>query len=447
MRKKALITLVFLSLAIATALAANKFTLVIDAGHGGHDSGAPGAISKEKDINLKVALAFGKMVEKNCHDVKVIYTRTTDVFIPLSERANIANRNKADLFISIHANSHPTSSPTGVETFVMGLSESRANLEVAKKENADILLEDDYKSNKAYEGFDPNSPENSIIFSLFQNAFLEKSLNFAQAIGVKQAELFVLYKTSMPSVLTEIGFISNPAEEAFMNTEEGQAQIAICLFNAFMNFKASEEGTSRIANPKIDISGYHSPGETKPKPEEQQVAVNEPVKQQPKTDITTRPVPSVEPIKQKEAPVETQEVKPEPQVKPQSEVIVESVVTPKEELIKEELQPEIKKEPRVEPQQKPAPQVEASIPVPQTIPAPADKRKLEPPVNTAGTDAQIYYTVQFATSSRHLDASDPDLGGVPNIDCYRNGALYCYSVGRFAAFQDASKYCAEYESY
>lgn len=431
-------------------------TVVIDPGHGGAKPGARGGRSLEKNITLAVAKKFGKLISDNYPNVKVIYTRTTDVDISLAERAHIANRNKADLFISIHANSHPTSSPTGVETFVMGLSESRANLEVAKKENADILLEDDYKSNKAYEGFDPNSPENSIIFSLFQNAFLEKSLNFAQAIqnqykknlktinrGVKQAELFVLYKTSMPSVLTEIGFISNPAEEAFMNTEEGQAQIAICLFNAFMNFKASEEGTSRIANPKIDISGYHSPGETKPKPEEQQVAVNEPVKQQPKTDITTRPVPSVEPIKQKEAPVETQEVKPEPQVKPQSEVIVESVATPKEELIKEESQPEIKKEPWVEPQQKPTPQVESSAPAPQPVSEPVVKQKLAAPINTAKSDAQIYYTVQFATSSRHLDASDPDLGGVPNIDCYRNGTLYCYSVGRFAAFQDASKYCAE----
>ncbi len=245
-------------------------TVVIDAGHGGAKPGAQGRKSQEKAITLEVAKKFGKLIEDNYPDVKVIYTRTGDVDISLAERAHIANRNKADLFISIHANSHPTSSPTGVETFVMGLSESRANLEVARKENADILLEADYKNNSDYQGFDPNAPETYVMLTMYQNAFIDKSLNLAQAIqnqyrqdlktinrGVKQAELYVLYKTTCPSVLTEIGFISNPKEEAFMLSDEGQAKIAVCLFLAFMNYKATEEGTDRIANPVINIQGWN----------------------------------------------------------------------------------------------------------------------------------------------------------------------------------------------
>ena len=245
-------------------------TIVIDPGHGGAKPGALGKRSKEKDIVLQVAKKFGKLIQDNYKDeVKVIYTRTNDADIALSERAHIANAAKADLFISIHANSHPTSTPTGVESFVMGLSKSRANMEVAKKENADILLERDYKNNSAYQGFDPNAPESSIIFAMFQNAYLEKSLDFAGMIqkeygagirtvnrGVKQAEFMVLYMSAMPAVLTEIGFISNPAEEAYMMSDAGQAKIAVCLFNAFMKYKCKEEGGKPIPSPVIDLPGY-----------------------------------------------------------------------------------------------------------------------------------------------------------------------------------------------
>ena len=218
---------------------------------------------------LQVAKKFGKLINDNYPDVKVIYTRTTDVDIALSQRAHIANTAKADLFISIHANSHPTSTPTGVETFVMGLSKSKANMDVARKENADILLESDYKTNSAYQGFDPNSPESSIIFAMFQNAYLDKSLTFAEMIqkqygkslstvnrGVKQAEFMVLYMSAMPAVLTEIGFISNPTEEALMMSDAGQAKISIALFNAFMAYKCAEEGIQPIAKPVIDLPGY-----------------------------------------------------------------------------------------------------------------------------------------------------------------------------------------------
>ncbi|MBR3528273.1 MAG: N-acetylmuramoyl-L-alanine amidase [Bacteroidales bacterium] len=251
-------------------------TLVIDPGHGGDKPGALGKHSKEKELTLAIAKKFGKLVQDNYPDVKVIFTRTTDVDVTLSERANIANRAKADLFVSIHCNSHPTTTPTGMETYVMGLSRSRANMEVAKKENADILLEDGYKNNKDYQGFDPNSPESYVMFAMYQNAYIDKSLNFAQyaqeqyksAIktvnrGVKQAEFFVIYKTAMPAVLTEVGFISNPAEEAFMMSEEGQATIAVCLLNAFANYKAHEEATAKPVKMQVDLPGYGKNKDTK----------------------------------------------------------------------------------------------------------------------------------------------------------------------------------------
>ena len=255
-------------------------TLVIDPGHGGDKPGAVGKHCQEKELTLSIAKKFGKLVEDNYPDVNIIYTRTDDTDVTLAERANIANRAKADLFVSIHINSHPTSVPVGMETFVMGLSRSRANMEVAKKENADILLEKGYQDNSEYQGFDPNSPESYVMFSMYQNAFIDKSLNFAQFTqeqyksnikttnrGVKQAEFFVLYKTAMPAVLTEVGFISNPAEEAYMMSDEGQATIAVCLLNAFANYKAQEESVAKPKKMEIDLPGYGKNKARKPTPQ------------------------------------------------------------------------------------------------------------------------------------------------------------------------------------
>lgn len=235
---------------------------MIDPGHGGKKPGAIGKKSKEKDITLSIALKLGETIKTNFKDVNVLYTRETDVDIDLAERAQMANRAKADLFISIHANSHKKHEPSGTETFVMGLSTSKANMEVARTENADILLETDYKNNSEYQGFDPNAPESYIMFTLYQNAFLEKSLNFAEYIqkqyksriktidrGVKQGELFVLYKTSMPAVLTEIGFISNPKEEEYMMSEEGQNEYVYCIASAFAQYKAFEENSTVVEIP------------------------------------------------------------------------------------------------------------------------------------------------------------------------------------------------------
>ena len=243
-----IIALFCLSVTLAGA-ADRKFVLVIDAGHGGHDPGAKGAVAYEKNINLKVAMAFGRYVERNCPDVKVIYTRTTDVFIPLNERANIANKNKADLFISIHSNSLPAGKISrGFETYTLGMHRAADNLEVAKRENSVILIEKNYK--QRYAGFDPNSAESYIMFELMQDKNMANSVELAKMIqreacaatgrlnkGVHQAGFLVLRATSMPSCLIELGFISTPDEEQFLNSANGQDALARGIFNAFVKYK------------------------------------------------------------------------------------------------------------------------------------------------------------------------------------------------------------------
>lgn len=226
-----------------------RFTLVIDAGHGGRDAGALGGYSKEKDINLNVALAFGRYVERNCPDVKVVYTRKTDVFIPLDERANIANKNKADLFVSIHTNALPGGRiARGVETYTLGMARAAANLDVAKRENSVILVEQNYS--KRYEGFNPNSSESYIMFEFMQDKYMEKSVNLAKEVqsqvccashradkGVHQAGFLVLRCTSMPSCLIELGFITTPDEEQYLNSDNGIEDLGRGIYQAFVNYK------------------------------------------------------------------------------------------------------------------------------------------------------------------------------------------------------------------
>ena len=236
---------------LATAcLAVNKrFTLVIDAGHGGHDAGAMGAKSKEKDINLNVALAFGRYVEKNMPDVKVIYTRTTDVFIPLMERANIANKAGADLFISVHTNALPAGKiARGFETYSLGMHRAKDNLDVAMRENSVISMEKGYQ--QTYQGFDPKSSESYIIFEFIQGKNMERSVELARSIqtsvcqnanrpdkGVHQAGFLVLRETSMPSCLIELGFITTPDEEDLLNNESRVDDIAKAIYQGFAKYK------------------------------------------------------------------------------------------------------------------------------------------------------------------------------------------------------------------
>jgi N-acetylmuramoyl-L-alanine amidase len=245
-----------------------KITVVIDAGHGGKDSGAKGSTVDEKVINLAVALKLGNLIADKYDDVKVIYTRKTDKFIELDERANIANRNKADLFISIHANAVKRGSHVaGTETFTLGLARTEENLDVAKRENSVIMLEDNYL--QKYENFDPNSTESYIIFEFMQNKHLEQSISFASEIqkafttakrvdrGVKQAGLLVLRKTSMPSVLVELGFMTNKDEEKYMKSAAGQNALATALYNAFVKYK--KEYDKRTAGQNKTVTPALSP--------------------------------------------------------------------------------------------------------------------------------------------------------------------------------------------
>lgn len=247
---------------------AKDFVVVIDAGHGGHDPGAIGKISKEKNINLKVALKLGNLIKQNCNDVKVVYTRSKDVFIPLDRRAEIANNAKADLFISIHTNALANNRiAKGASTWTLGLAKSDANLEVAKRENSVILYEDDYKTR--YAGFNPNSAESYIIFEFMQDKYMEQSVHLASLVqkqfrhhckrvdrGVHQAGFLVLKASAMPSILVELGFISTPEEERYLNTEEGSSTLAKGIYRAFLSYKREHEirltGSSRTALPNDD---------------------------------------------------------------------------------------------------------------------------------------------------------------------------------------------------
>ena len=250
MCKKVTLIWALMCMFVMTSLAANKrFTLVIDPGHGAHDAGALGAISKEKNINLAVALRFGKYVEQNLPEVRVIYTRKTDVFIPLNERANIANRANADLFISVHTNALPAGKVArGFETYTLGMHRAKDNLDVAMRENSVISMEKDYQ--QRYQGFDPRSSESYIIFEFIQGKNMERSVDLARMIqrgvcdganrpdkGVHQAGFLVLRETSMPGCLIELGFITTPDEERLLNNDSRVDDIARGIYEAFAKYK------------------------------------------------------------------------------------------------------------------------------------------------------------------------------------------------------------------
>jgi N-acetylmuramoyl-L-alanine amidase len=241
-------------------------TIVIDAGHGGQDPGCNGAGEiDEKSVTLAIALKLGKMLEDSLKDVKVVYTRKTDKFIELWERPNLANKENADLFVSIHCNANNNTGAAGSETYFMGLHKTAGNLDVSKRENAVITYEEDYETNERYGGFDPNSPESHIIFTMLQSAFMQQSLKFSQLVedntskvsniksrGVKQAGFLVLWQTSMPSVLVETGFLTNAADRAILKSEKGQNTIANGILSAIKVYKKDLE---KLAAEKSDKKG------------------------------------------------------------------------------------------------------------------------------------------------------------------------------------------------
>jgi len=291
-------------LCAAVVVAAPSFTLVIDAGHGGKDPGTRGVKALEKDVNLKVALAFGKYVERNCPDVKVIYTRKTDVFIELSERAAIANRNKADLFISIHSNALPDGKISrGFETYTLGMHRASDNLDVAKRENSVILVEDNYK--QRYAGFDPKSSESYIMFELMQDNNMSNSVELAKMIqheacslsgrqnkGVHQAGFLVLRETSMPGCLIELGFLTTPDEEAFLDSSNGQDLLAHGIFNAFLKYK-KKYGARNSATSSSVKTEEPKTGSAKQKSAAKEQPIQPAAKEQPKQPAAkTEPAPA-----------------------------------------------------------------------------------------------------------------------------------------------------------
>jgi N-acetylmuramoyl-L-alanine amidase len=375
--------------------------IVIDAGHGGKDPGTIGRKTQEKEIALAIALKLGKQIQNSFEDVKVIYTRETDVFIELYQRAEIANKNKADLFISIHCNANPSHSFQGTETYVMGLHKSQQNLEISRLENASILMEPDYLVN--YNGFDPNSAESYITFSLFQNAFLNQSMEFASLVqgelkgragmgdrGVRQAGFLVLYKTTMPSVLIETGFLSNPVEESFLLSNSGQAHIADAICRAFTRYKENIEKPVATNNEKIA---------TVP---EQKTDSQERLKKKNETEIKTATVKKMDGQTAKDKPIIAKQ-KPEQTVKDKP---VQPGTEPKPIVVKQ--QPE------------------------QTV-----KNK---PVDAENT---VRFCVQIAAYPTDIGVNNKIFEGMMKVSMYKQGELFKYIVGNEKDVSAASRLMQE----
>lgn len=361
-----------------------RFTLVIDAGHGGHDAGACGKYGKEKNINLNVALAFGKLVENNCPDVKVVYTRKKDVFIPLQRRADIANSNKADLFISIHTNALPGGKIAyGSETYTLGIARAAANLEVAKRENSVITYESDYKT--TYEGFDPSKAESYVIFEFMQDRYMKQSVELARQIqknyaaagrqnkGVHQAGFLVLRNTTMPAVLTELGFISTPQEESYLTSDRGVRELSRSIYNGFIAYRKQHDKAAAPVAPLPAEPKDDTPAAVKetPKPAEPPV----------------QPVPAQPDNKPAETPDATA-----PSEK--SKGVLHTPDTSNEQA--------------------------------GEVSAPSEPVAENRPV----------FKVQILVSSTKLPTSSPRFKKQSPIDCYRDGNLYKYTCGSSASYAE-----------
>ena len=474
-----------------------NFTLVIDAGHGGHDAGAVGAYSKEKDINLKVALAFGRLVENNCPDVKVVYTRKTDVFIPLQRRADIANNNKADLFVSVHTNALPAGRQAyGSETYTLGMARANANLAVAKRENSVITLESDYKS--TYQGFDPNKAESYVIFEFMQDKFMKQSVDLATCIqrqyasagrpnkGVHQAGFLVLRNTSMPSVLTELGFITTPSEEAYLNSQQGVTELSRSIYNGFLAYRRMHQrGVNDIpANLPLQVAAandvaqkpVNANGKDAPSAKEVAVVPVEAVptariaksdadknEEKPVTETRRPSQPKTRPVTAQTAPVRKVE---EPAAKRTPAVANKPVATPKQNAAaKQNATPKQS----VTPKQSAAPKQNATSkqsakPTPKHNAAAKstakdkdtdkakDKQtatKKKAPKETKGKDTKkeqvgarakqrVTYRIQVGAGKKEIATNDPQFKGL-DVTRVKEGALYKYYYGTYHTYAEAQK--------
>ena len=410
MKQKFLILIIAITSALASSAAdlsvndaaankSKKFTLVIDAGHGGHDAGAVGALTKEKTINLNVALAFGRLVEQHCPDVKVIYTRKTDVFIPLHTRADIANKNKADLFISIHTNALPKGHISrGMETYTLGMHRAADNLAVAKRENEVILYEKDYR--QRYQGFDPNSSESYIMFEFIQDHNMAQSVELAKFVqrrtcatagrqnkGVKQAGFLVLRETSMPSCLIELGFISTSDEERFLHSQNGVSLLGQGIYQAFLDYK-------RKYAPSVSV----------------------PYKPEPQPEVT---VPEVLP--------------PTPQPQAQQEPVKES----KRERRRREKAEQEAREAAAKAEQETREAAakaeqearEASSPSLQGGTEGGSPSSPSLQGGTEGGSPSPVFKVQILAASTQLKPSSPHLKGETQVEYFQEGGMYKYTVG------------------
>ena len=419
------------------------FTLVIDAGHGGHDPGAIGKFAKEKTINLNVALSFGNMVKSNCPDVKVIYTRDKDVFIPLQERANIANRNKADLFVSIHTNAAPKGNLAhGTETYTLGTARAQENLAVAMRENEVITLEKDYK--ETYEGFD-NSVESYIIFELMQGNYMKESVELAKMVqnqfknhagrkcrgssGVFQAGFLVLRKTSAPSILTELGFISNPEEEAFLASAEGQKAMAQSLFNAFVNYR------------KYKNSNYKAP---------QLIAKAEKVQQVPAQPENTQKTNTPEPEKIKTDKPSVRVVSTEPKV---TQTTTSAKVEEKKETTPAKKETTTAKQKETPAKKETTTAKQKETPAKNTTQAATNstatsKEKKETIVAAPAVDSsKPVFKVQITMNAKKLPANSSVFMGLSPIDHYVEGDYYKYTYGATNDYNTARKLQSEAKKY
>lgn len=410
-----IISIALFSLPLTTkadqAPAGKTFTVVLDAGHGGKDPGAVGRISREKNINLSVALALGRLIESNCPDTRVIYTRKSDVFIPLDRRAQIANKAKANLFISIHTNAMPGKKiARGTETYTMGMARAQENLDVAKRENSVILVEDDYKTR--YEGFDPRSSESYIIFELMQDKYMEQSVSLARNIqrefkntakradrGVHQAGFLVLRATTMPSVLVELGYITTADEERYLNSAQGISKLAQSLYNAFTQYKKThmrKAAPATAANTARDSS--------------LNTATDKVLAAAPASTAseTTGPVTeSTNPATESAVAMQTLSAAI-PAPSPLTDV-AEMDSTPA------------------------APQ-----PMPTVLEAP-ENTETAPQTQVQSTQDTIWFKVQILTSSRQLHVNSSHFKGLEQIGMFKEDNLYKYTYGATTNYQEAVK--------
>lgn len=420
--------LTFFNAVIFAQSSEKKFKLVIDAGHGGEDPGCRGKKSQEKTVTLNVALKLGKLISDNYDDVQVIYTRKTDVFVEVYKRAVIANNNHADLFVSIHCNAAENKSAHGVETWVMGLAKSDANMEVAKKENAAILKEKNFENN--YEGFNPNSPEANVIFSLHTSAYMNHSIMLADKVQknlvrnthlldrtVKQAGFWVLYKVAMPSILIELGFLSNAVEEEYMIKPSSQDMMAVSIYNAFVEYRNALDGTNKPLLPlpkageqeKADDGVAADP--VKPAPKQDAGVAADPVKPQPKADADVAADP-VKPASKADAEVAADPVKPQPKV--DADVAADPV--------------------------KPAPKADAAVAAEPAKPAPQTEAKPAPqtPASTA-VQHNIRFRVQIAAIPENVSVTDSRFKKVKDVRKFQEGKLWKYTSGNATTMEEAQE--------